>query len=104
MLNRLTLEELIALKLELSTKTANTPLYNMPISKNLHNIVNFSAIWFAISSTYSLSEAASILGMQKFNFVNMLKRYGMKKIIKQIQESQKEYEHIDFESDWWQIQ
>jgi hypothetical protein len=99
MLNRLTLEELVALKLELSTKTANTPLYNMPIRKNIHHIVNYACIWFAISSTFTMEEAAAMLGMQQFNFFNMLKKYGFIKIIRQMQELQKDYEHINFESD-----
>ena len=75
LLNNLTLEEIIAIKLELSCKTAGSPLYGIPIWKNLHEIVQDAVLKFAISTTVNTAEAAAFLGMSQSNLWLLVKKY-----------------------------
>lgn len=62
MLNSLTLEEIIALKLELATTSLGVSLYGIPIWHNLSAIVRDAAVKFALSTTRSKAEAGRVLG------------------------------------------
>ena len=60
-ISSLTLEEVIALKLETAARYINHKLYNFPIWKSLHNVCREAVLHFALSSTRSLNDAASFL-------------------------------------------
>jgi len=77
MLNNLTLEELISLKLELASKIMRGNMFGFPIIKSLPAIVRDALINFALSATKNASEAASLLGIT----VQELKKYNLKSII-----------------------
>ena len=75
-LNSLTLEEIIALKLELAASHVNHKLYGFPILKSLKFLVRESCIMFALSVSRTAKDAACVLGtterqlreeIQKFN-------------------------------------
>ena len=65
MLGALTLEELIALKLELSTKSISNRMYGFPIWHSLHNIVQDAVFKYAYSATRTKAEAMRFLGLQE---------------------------------------
>lgn len=77
MLNNLTLEEVIALKLELSSKTLKSPLYGLPIWKNMKEIAEDAVLTFALSTTQTYKEAASFLGMTPFKLRQLVKKYKL---------------------------
>lgn len=76
MLSNIPLEDLIALKLEVSTKTLSSPVYGIPIMENLKNIVEDAIIKFTISTTKTTSEAASFLGISQKTLFRKTKKYG----------------------------
>ena len=77
MLANLTLEELIALKLELSTKSISNRMYGFPIWHSLHNIVQDAVFKYAYSATRTKSEAMRFLGLQENWFHKLQKKYGI---------------------------
>ena len=77
MLNNLSLEEVISLKLELASKIMKGNLFGFPIIKAMPNIVRDALITFALSATKNLSEAASLLGIT----IQELKKYNLDSII-----------------------
>ena len=74
-LNSLSLEEIIALKLELSSKTQGSPLYGLPIWHSLNDVVKDAVLKFAISTTKTSSEAARFLGMDQNQLVPLMKKF-----------------------------
>jgi len=79
MLNNLSLEEIISLKLELASKIMRGSLFGFPIIKAMPNITRDALITFALSATKNLSEAASLLGIT----VQELKKYNLDSIMKE---------------------
>lgn len=79
MLNSLTLEEVIALKLELAAKAAGGFLYGIPIWRSLRRIVNDAVLKFALSATASKVEAARFLGIDLSDFQGYMKEYETEK-------------------------
>ena len=77
MLGNLTLEELIAAKLEISSRTNISPIYGVPIWKHLQQIVEDATLMFAISVTQTPTEAATFLGMTPYNFKRLIRKYNM---------------------------
>ena len=77
MLNNVTLEELIALKLELSSKTLGTPLFGLPIWKHLGELTEEAVLMFAISITETPAEAASFIGLTPYKFQRLCKKYRL---------------------------
>ena len=75
MLNSLSLEEIIALKLELSSKTQGSPLYGLPIWHSLNDIVKDAVLKFAISTTKTSSEAARFLGLDQSQLSPLIKKF-----------------------------
>lgn len=61
-LSSLTLEDVIAVRMELATRTVSSRLYNLPIWRNLHNIVQEAVLKYALSATRSTKEAAFFIG------------------------------------------
>tara|TARA_Y100001938_G_C7922482_1_gene345204 strand:- start:206 stop:589 length:384 start_codon:yes stop_codon:yes gene_type:complete len=76
MLANLSLEEVIALKLELATKPVNGRLYGFPIWNSLTNIVKDAIFKYSYSSTRTQMEAMRFLGLKKEAFKSMKDRYN----------------------------
>lgn len=77
MLNSLTLEELIGLKIELAVKAANTPIYGLPLWRKMIDISKNALLMYAISATRSYREASRLLGIDKHDFRRYCKEYGV---------------------------
>jgi hypothetical protein len=75
MFNRLSLEEVIGLKLELASKAAGSSLYGLPIWHSLKNIVQEAVIKYAISATRTKGEAARFLGVTPRYFRIIYERF-----------------------------
>lgn len=75
LLNNLTLEELIALKLELGYKAIGFPLHGFPIWKSTNYIVKEALLKYAVSATKSKREAVRFLGINYLLFFKLLKKY-----------------------------
>ena len=74
-LNTLTIEELIALKLELSSSYINNKLYNFPIYKSIKYITKEACLKFALSSTRTIGDAASLLGIRESDLRKEIKKF-----------------------------
>ena len=75
MLNNLSLEEVIGLKLELASKAVQGMLYGMPIWFSLQHIVKDAVLKYAYSATKTKMEAARFLGFSKRRFNELIKKY-----------------------------
>ena len=76
-LNSLTLEELISLKLELSSSYINNRLYNIPIYYNLIYIIKEACLKYALSACRTKGDAARLLGLTEANFQTELKKFNI---------------------------
>ena len=63
MLNNLTLEEIIGLKLEVAARIVNHKLYGLKIFNRIKKICRDAVVTYALSATQSKNEAALFLGM-----------------------------------------
>lgn len=77
MLNSLTLEELIALKLELANKAAGMPIYGFPIYKAMKHVVKAAVLMYAASATRSEREAAAFLGITRLEYRMYIRDYNI---------------------------
>ena len=84
LINNLTLEDLIALKLELSCAHVNNRLYGLDIWHNACYIVREALLKFAISATYSKKDAARFLGLNYLEFKNQHDNFDPDNMISQI--------------------
>jgi hypothetical protein len=75
LLSNLTLEDIIALKLELSTKAVNNRLYGLPIWDNLIRITQDAMLKYSISATKTQGEAMRFLGLRQAHFHKLMKKY-----------------------------
>ena len=75
MLNGLTLEEVIALKLEMASKPLNGKLYGFKIWNALESITRDAAFKFAVSATKTKKDAMRLLGIHAGNFNKLYKKY-----------------------------
>jgi hypothetical protein len=76
-LNNLSLEDIIALKLDLSCRTQKSPVYGIPIWKNLDKVVKDAVLKFAVSTTQTPSEAARVLGLRLIQLKKVMKQYNL---------------------------
>jgi transcriptional regulator of acetoin/glycerol metabolism len=72
----LSLEELIALKLELASKSVGGKLYGLPLWYSLPDIVKDAVLKYALSAARTKMEAARFLGVNKEYFYRLLKKYN----------------------------
>jgi hypothetical protein len=68
MLNNLTLEELIALKLEVSLRSVGYGLYGLPLKMQIKNIATEAVVTACLSLTENRYEAAALCGMARKTF------------------------------------
>ena len=74
-INNITLEDLIALKLELSVRPISNRLYGLPIWDNLPNIIQEAVLKYAVSATRSQGEAMRFLGLKQTHFSKLMHKY-----------------------------
>ena len=79
MLSLLPLEDVIALKLELSTRPINGRLYSIPIWKVLPNVVKEAAFKFAYSCCRTQFETMAFLGLEEAVFYDYRKKFKIKR-------------------------
>ena len=75
MLNQLTLEELIALKLELAAKAVKGKIHGIPLWKKMPEIAKDAVFKYAVSATKTKTEAAKFLGINISTFNQLSNRY-----------------------------
>ncbi len=78
LLNNLTLEEIIALKLELSSLYINNKLYNFPLYKSIKYIIKESLLIFALSATRTTRDASNLLGIRERDIYVEIKKFNIK--------------------------
>ena len=76
MLNNLSLEEIIALKLELSSSVISSRMYGLPIWKNLLHVVQDAVLKYALSATRTQAEAMRMLGLKESHLHELKKKYN----------------------------
>jgi len=76
-INKLSLEDLIAVKLELSANNINNRLYGFDIWRQSNKIVKEAILKFAISTTNSKKDAARFLGLTYLEFKRVIKDYSV---------------------------
>ena len=76
-LGALSLEELIALKLELASKSVGGKLYGLPLWYSLPDITKDAVLKYAVSAARTKMEAARFLGVSKEYFYRLLKKYNI---------------------------
>ena len=75
MLSSLSLEEIIGLKMELSSRPVNNRLYGLPIWNNLTDVVKDAILKYSYSATRTQMEAMRFLGLTADSFQKLKKRY-----------------------------
>ena len=84
-LNTFTIEDLIAIKLELSANNINNRLYVLDIWKKSDYIIKDALLKFAVSTTKSKKDAARFLGVSYSEFNNLYKRYQLEDFFKNVE-------------------
>ena len=77
MLNNLSLEEVIALKLELASKVAGNRLYGIPLWESLPIIIKDAVLKYGVSATRTQTETARFLGLNKDRLLKLLKQFDI---------------------------
>ena len=75
-ISNLSLEELIALKLEISSRPVSGKLFGIPIWKSIPFIVRDAVLKTAISVCRTKVDAANFIGMDVDKMDNLLKKYN----------------------------
>jgi hypothetical protein len=88
-LHSLSLEEIIALKLEISSKTAGGSIYGIPIWNSLRDICRDASLKFALSAARTKAEAASFLGISIATLKDYIKKYDIKEYFEEENETTK---------------
>jgi len=78
MLSSLTLEDIIALRLELAAKAVHGKLYGFKLWQSVPDVVKESLLKYAYSAARTKNEAAAFLGIGKSDFRKLLKKFGIK--------------------------
>ena len=74
-LNNLSLEEVIALKLELASSSTGKALYGLPLWQSLTDIVQDGMLRYALSATRTKGEAMRLLGLVTKDFKRLDKKF-----------------------------
>ena len=80
MLSSLSLEEIIAIKLEISVKSLNHKMYNFPLWSCFPNIARDALLRYAYSSCQSKRDMARFLGIPINKFNEILRKYKTEKL------------------------
>ena len=82
-IDSMSLEDLIAVKLELSARHINNKLYAFNLLNNTNRIVREAIIKFAISSTSSKISAARFLGIDYDSLQALIRKYNLEDLYNQ---------------------
>ena len=85
LINNLTLEDLIAIKLELSCALVRNKLYGIDFWPNSCYIIREALLKFAISVSNSKKDAARFLGLDLREFNTQYKKYNIESYFKEEQ-------------------
>ena len=77
-LNSLSLEEVIAVKLEIAAKSSGGDIFGMPIWHSLRDICRDASLKFALSAARTKAEAATFLGISIATLKDYIKKYDIK--------------------------
>ena len=80
MLSSFSLEEIIAFKLELSTRLIKHKFYNFPLWKAMPSICRDAVLRFVLSACESKRDGARMLGIDVREFDKLLKRYNTERL------------------------
>ena len=83
LINNLTLEDLIAIKLELSCALVRNKLYGIDFWSNSCYIIREALLKFAISVSKSKKDAARFLGLDLREFNTQYKKYNIENYFKE---------------------
>ena len=75
MLSSLTLEDVIALRLELASRAVNGKLYGLDIWRKIPSIAKEAVLKYAYSAARTKGEAAAFLGISKSELRKQLKKF-----------------------------
>ena len=76
-ISNLTLEELIGLKLELSSAYVNDKLYNFPIWRSMYYICREACLMYSLSACRTMKDSASLMGITESDFRKEVKKYNI---------------------------
>ena len=76
MLSTLTLEEIIALRLEIAARTVNFKLYGLNLWQSVPDIVRHAILKYAHSAARTKGEMAAFLGIDKGSLKKLLKKHN----------------------------
>lgn len=85
-LNDLSLEEIIAVKLEIAAKASGGNIFGMPIWNSLRDICRDASLKFAISAARTKAEAANFLGISISTLKEYMKKYETKEYFEETDE------------------
>jgi hypothetical protein len=77
MLANLTLEETIALRLELASRSVGYMMYGLPLWGALTNITRDAVLKYVISASRSRTEAARVLGIDRIKLHKLYKKFDL---------------------------
>ena len=80
-INKLSLEDLIAVKLELSANNINNRLYGFDLWRQSNKIIKEALLKFAISTTNSKKDAARFLGLTYLEFKRVIAKYNVNQLL-----------------------
>jgi len=86
-INSLSLEDLIAIKLEISAKSSGGSVFGIPIWNSLRDICRDACLKFALSAARTKAEAATFLGISISTFNDYLKKYDVKEYFEEKNET-----------------
>jgi len=79
-LTTLSLEEIIALKLEMSARLTKHKLYNFPLWKAMPSICRDAILRFVLSACESKRDGARMLGIDIREFNKLIKKYNTERL------------------------
>lgn len=79
LLNNITLEDLISLKLEIAARGTNGMLFGLPIWKAMPDLVKESVLKASLSICKTKTDAAAFLGINKSQLSSLIKKYDLTK-------------------------
>ena len=91
MLNSLTIEDLIGLKLEASAKIFKGKMYGLNLLKKVHRIAAEAVVKFALSSCVTNEDAGNVVGVSQVSIHNWINKFD------RAEKLQKEKEELDNE-------
>jgi hypothetical protein len=77
MLSSLTLEEVIALRLELASRTVGYMMYGFPLWGSLTNLTRDAVLKYVLSASRSRKEAARVLGIDRIKLHKLYKKFDL---------------------------